>query len=53
MSQESKWLIVGFLVWLTIISAGIATRDIAVSKCKVAAIDKGLSASEVAVACKP
>lgn len=54
--SSNKWsyivMIVCIIIFVGIPMGGLALHDIAKNQCKVAAINKGMTAPEVAVACK-
>jgi hypothetical protein len=51
MSGE-KWFWVGLVVWFIILTGSLIVHDMIENQCKVAAINKGMTATEVATACK-
>ena len=49
---SEKWFWVGAIVWFTILTGSLIVHDMIENQCKVAAINKGMTATEVATACK-
>jgi hypothetical protein len=49
---SDKWFWIGLVIWFTLLSVGMVINDLAENQCKVAAINKGMTATEVVVACK-
>jgi hypothetical protein len=49
---SDKWFLTGLLIWFTVLFTGMTIHDLTENQCKVAAINKGMTASEVTTACK-
>jgi hypothetical protein len=49
---SENWFWVGVIVWFTILTGSLIVHDLIENQCKVAAINKGMTAPEVATACK-
>ena len=49
---SDKWFWIALAIWFTIVFGAHALHDMNEKQCKVAAINKGMTASEVATACK-
>ena len=49
---SDKWFWIALAIWFTAVSGGLVIHNITENQCKVAAINKGMTSSEVATACK-
>ena len=49
---SDKWFWIGLMIWFIFVFSSFALHDMNENQCKVAAINKGMTASEVATACK-
>lgn len=51
-APNDKWFLIGLLIWFTVLFTGMTIHDLTENQCRVAAINKGMTASEVTTACK-
>lgn len=50
--MEMKWIGIVIAVWVTVMFGSLAYMTYANSQCKIAAIEKGMPAADIAILCK-
>lgn len=50
--METKWIVIGIVGWLAVMFGGLAYSEHVNNQCKIAAIERGMSVSDIAALCK-